>query len=297
MKNVGLYCAWDEPFGRLLERMSWSTPDLHGSHYKDMRFVPPSYTHDYALVFNATELPVFCSPDHIFVIIFEPPEILGEDNPWLSAEKHPQAGGIISSFCTGSEHQLALGLHLPQSTIAPRGYKPSAKVLPCSMICSDKTQTPYHRKRLDIMHILMEEYDARIFFFGRGMRFNSNDPRLCGELPTQDKVAALRPYTFTIDFENTDRLALTDKFIDPILNATVPITNSRAAAMLLPDNSYEYIDFALDNYEIAERILEIITQPVAALERYDIPVLDARYQFTRGDLNICEWMYRKVNRL
>ncbi len=288
MKTVGIYCAWDESFDRLTYRMSLSTPGLRQNQYKSIRYVTPDEPHEYALVFNASEKPVKCLPQNTYVILFEPVEILGEDNPWLNPEKHPQSGANIFSFCGGTQYPTAYGLHLVQSSIAPDGVLPSNKEKLCSMICSDKTQTPYHRKRREVLEVLLDT-DLPIDFYGRNMR-SSVDPRVKGSLEHYLKNAALLPYRYVIDFENSHRDVITDKFIDPILNASIPITNS-TAAHIFPPGSYRCVDFA-------DSVIQIVLTISKILERdmfIDEQTLKARELLTTGPMNISEWLYRKIH--
>lgn len=289
--RVGLYYPWmeHEPFEVLLDRMSWSTPDLVGNQYKQLLFVPPDEPHDYALVLNAVDQ-VACKLECTWVVIFEPPEILGADHPWLD-QRHPLFGANIFSFCTGSAHSVAPALHLPQATIAPDDFHPSHKINLCSMICSDKKQTFYQVKRREVRDAL-KATDLDIHFYGRNMPLEP-DPRVKGEIYGRTKDSALRSYKFCIDFENNGWDALTDKFLDPILNATVPITNSTGAPKYFLPKSHEYIDFRYPVPDIVDRIREILADPTPYV--YDIPVLHARHSLTRGKHNICEWLYRHIS--
>lgn len=290
MITVGLYCGWDEQFPDLLSRLRRATPNLYGHTYKTLRFVPPECPHTHALVLNAVSA-LQCPLENTWVVVFEPPEILGDNHPWLDSN-HPQNGAHIYSFCEGSQHPVAPALGLVQARIAPPTLTPSVKPLRMSMICSDKTVTPYQVKRRDVLRALLDT-DIRIMFYGRNM-LQTNDERMQGELPVQDKDMGLRPYVFCIDFENSPRDVLTDKFLDPLLNATVPVTNSPAALKYFPANSYEFIDFNMSVERIVAKIVELYAQPRSHLAKYDAPILQARDLITYGEYNLCEWLYRQI---
>lgn len=290
---VGVYCYWDESFEDLMTRLRWMTPGLHEDNcYKSLRFVPIDEAHEHALIFNASKVKLHCQHHNAFVLIFEPPEIIGDDNPWLTRD-HPQSRANIFMFSLGTVHKPAIGLHLPQATLSDPSVRPSTKQIPCSMICSDRTQTPYHRRRLEIRDALLAS-DLPIHFYGRGMTLDDADPRIHGEIHGKLKDEALRPYVFTIDFENSHRGVLTDKFIDPLLNGSVPITNSTGAALVFPTGSFEYVNFDSSTDGIVEQIGQIITQQ--DVTKYDHPVAKAKALLSRGELNICEWLHRKIDR-
>lgn len=286
---VGLYCAWDETYERLIERLKWSTPGLSFyGEYKRLRLVPSVEPHDFALVFNAAE-DVKCPLENTFVIVFEPPEIIGEDNPWLG-EGHPQYGANIFMFSEETVHEPALGLHIPQATLTNPDVLPSTKRYSCSMICSDSNVTPFHAQRMAIMKALRST-DLDIHFYGRRLAL-TDDPRVRGEITDDTKDVALRDYAFTIDFENSARGVMTDKFSDPLLNGTIPITNSTGAVKVFPKRSYEYIGFDWPMERQIERIRSIITQD--DLTRYDKPVAVAKAMLSSGSVNICEWLHQRI---
>lgn len=294
IRKVGVYSSWDETFEHLMERLRWATPALddYYNNYKTLHFVPATEPHDFALVFNAVNK-VSTLPKNTYVLIFEPPEIIGPSNRWLT-DRHPQASSNIFMFGGGSIHEQVLGLHIPQATLSPPETLPSRKPHRCSMICSDKTVTPYQKKRREVL-VALQKTGLDIHFYGRNMRTSYLDPRVEGEIDGPTKDEALRPYTFVIDFENTHRDVVTDKFIDPILNGAVPITNSTGAAKAFPSGSFEYVDFDWPVEKIVAAIGAIITQK--SLTQYDKPVAQARRLVSAGPLNICEWLYRKIEQL
>lgn len=293
--RVAVYCNWDEPFAELMFRLRRATPGLGVDNvYKSLWFVPPEEEHRHGLVFNAVRDGdrLFCKPKDTYVIIMEPPEILGADHKWLTTQ-HPQHKAHIFMFGGGSVHEEALGLHIPQATLSPSHVLPSSKQRRCSMICSDSDRTPYHKKRRQVLAALRETV-LDIDFYGRGMAKDPNDSRVKGPINTPTKDYALRPYSFVIDFENTHRDVMTDKFIDPILNGCVPITNSTGAAKVFPKGSFEFMDFDWSVEQIVGAIEAVITQPAFDLIRYDAPVSAAKRLVSTGSVNICEWMYQQI---
>lgn len=287
--RVGLYCDWNEPFNDLIFRMALTAPSLnYQGEYKSLTFVKPEEPHDFALVFNASE-EVHCKPENTYVIIFEPIEILGENNPWLDPNTHPQGPQAhIFSFCGATQYPTAYGLHLAQASLVYDEYTPSRKARRCSMICSYKTYTPYHRKRREILSAL-KDTDLDIHFWGRGIE--QDDPRVKGEITDYLKNQALWDYSYVIDFENSPHNVLTDKFIDPILSNAVPITNSTIAHRIFPRGSFRAIDFEMSVPDIVKRITDIITE--GDVSYCDLPVSAAR-SLIKNHLNICEWMYGHI---
>lgn len=283
--NVGLYCGWEESFDSLMERMRRATPGLT-DEYKSLRFVPHTEPHEAALIYNAWDGPVHCAPGKTYVIIFEPTDILGPDHPWLFARTHPNVGANIYSFCAGTEHRLAMGLHLVQASLTdlvPHDYQRL-----CSMICSSKTITPYQRKRREVMEALLQT-DLPIDFYGRDMEATGN-PRVKGEIRGPLKDEALQPYKYVIDFENSPLDVITDKFIDPIFAGSVPITNSTGALQVFPEGSYEYVNFE----QSVPMIVWCIRKILESGKHYDGRTVVARESLTRGRLNICEWLHRRL---
>ncbi|MCK4517422.1 hypothetical protein KAT92_01490 [Candidatus Babeliales bacterium] len=81
-----------------------------------------------------------------------------------------------------------------------------------SVICSNKTHTRGHRKRLDFVKKLQEHFGDYIDFYGRGF------------IPIQDKWDAIAPYKYHIALENSAyNHYWTEKLTDAFLADSYPI--------------------------------------------------------------------------
>lgn len=279
--------AWTDDFEHLMGRIRGQTLQLTEDYrYKDLQFVDHRmHEYDYALVFNYANEPIECPLTNVWVVILEPPEIIqGGLMP------HPQAGANIYSFCSGYEWPTVLGYGITQTQYTSDEYKPSTKPKKCSMICSDKDYLPWHRKRREILHAL-QSTDLDIDFFGAGMEL-TDDPRIKGSLPLNDKSEGLQPYSFVIDFENSPYHVITDKMLDPLISGSISITNS-LAAWIFP-GAYEWVNFRYSTEDIVRQIKGLLEPQ--DLSMYDQPVLSAKRNIIDGPRNVCEWFYRKISK-
>lgn len=286
--RAAIFTHWEDTFEHLMGRLRGQTPGLSREFlYKDLQFVDPQRTDEYdcAFVLNYTHERIACSPEKAVVLILEPPEIT--QDYWYP---HPQEGALIFAFCSGTPYPAELGLGVAQTYYTLSRFRPSTKPLKCSMICSYQDYLPWHHKRREILAALMAT-DLDIHFYGKGMEL-TDDPRIKGELPLNDKSRGLQPYSFVIDFENSPHMAISDKMFDPLISGCVPITNSLGAVRVFPENSYEWIDFCDATADNVNTIAEILAQ--TDLTKYNVPVRNARKLLLEGEKNLCEWFYRKV---
>jgi Glycosyltransferase family 10 (fucosyltransferase) C-term len=90
------------------------------------------------------------------------------------------------------------------------GNPPKTKL--CSVVCSNSAVTRGHRRRIQFVELLKEEFKDQIDFFGRGTR----------TMP--DKDDALADYRFHIALENSvHKDYWTEKLADPFLRGCFPI--------------------------------------------------------------------------
>ncbi len=114
------------------------------------------------------------------------------------------------------ELQPGLGHWFDPQGIVPFDHlltaQPPAKTRLCSMIVSQKTFTPGHRKRVEFLTRLRDHCKNRIDFFGFGYN------------PILDKKEAIDPYLFSIAVENSvHRNYWTEKIADIYLGHAMPI--------------------------------------------------------------------------
>lgn len=110
------------------------------------------------------------------------------------------------------------------------GNPPKTKL--CSVVCSNKTVSTGHRKRLAFVERLKREFGEQIDFYGRG--FNE----------IKDKDEALAHYRYHIAIENSiHRDYWTEKLADPFLRGCFPIyAGCQNLEDYFPDESYVRID-------------------------------------------------------
>jgi len=181
--------------------------------------------YDYLIVFNQLppDLHVRIDPQRAIFVAAEPANIKRYDATFLR-----QFGTVITND-RDTPHparifsQVGAPWHIgvPTGQLARYGESlsfaqlerlsgPKRKLV--SVICSDKSDTPAHRRRLDFVAALRAHFGDRLDFFGRGLR------------DFEDKIEAIAPYRYHIALENTDaRDAWTEKIADPFLAETFPI--------------------------------------------------------------------------
>lgn len=90
--------------------------------------------------------------------------------------------------------------------------EPPVKSKEISVICSTKSFTPHHARRLEFVEGLKKHFGERLDWFGNG------------RMPVREKWEALIDYRYTIAIENKVRHnVITEKILDPFLTFTFPI--------------------------------------------------------------------------
>lgn len=169
------------------------------------------------------------------------------------ALKHPHA--LVS--------QTALPWHYGIKTAQPDSYGEAldydalstyhpAKTRKISVICSNKTMTPEHRRRLAFVTALKAALGDELDVFGRGFR------------EIDDKAEVLAPYQYHVALENSDYADYwTEKIADPLLGRAFPFywgcTNLES---YLPADSFVRVDIN-DGEKSAAIIRKAIADNVA----------------------------------
>lgn len=302
VKRVKMFNDWEDPPQVLLDRLKAQTPEINDDNtYGDIEFVVDN-TYDYAMVFNYPKHELITPPERTIGLILEPPEICEWMHPTDVRERGHRAVGRYFSFAKVPEYEWApcigfattkpwiLGL-LPSEKLKDVITRTSSAERNVVMIASNKTYTPYHLKRRELLEAMMNS-KIDVDFYGRGMHKNPVDFRVKGEILPQNKHIVIEKYPFCIDFENSPLGVLTDKFFDPVLRGTIPITNASVLLDHGVKGSYEYIDFELPTSQIIQRIREIISQK--DLTCYDAPILAARKEILQGRMCLAKWIEEKV---
>lgn len=296
MRRVRMFGDWDDKSQALIDRLIAQTPDMIGNCYKDVEFVADG-TYEYAIVFNypTTDL-IHTPPERTIGLVLEPPEI----SDWMHTQAVKDRGhrmvGRYFSFADVPEYEYAPCLGFTTTGPWILGELPSEKNddLRAVMVASTKTYTPYHLKRRQILDALLAEKALKeMAFYGRGMEKCPTDFRVKGEMLPMQKHIVIEKYAFCIDFENSPLGVVTDKFFDPILRNTIPITNAKALLEYGTPGSFEYVDFDDSVDAIVKQIKEIISQ--RDLTCYDKPLLAARRQILQGDMCLAKWITERVS--
>lgn len=289
MPKVRMFCDWDNTSLELIDRLLAQTSGMHGHFLGGYEFVDDN-TYDHAVLFNYPQVKLNTSPNMNIGLVLEPPEI----SSWMHSEPIRQAARVQVSryFSFAKEKGIAWAPGLGFATV-PHNYHysdPSSKKNKACMIVSNKLMTDYHAKRQQIFHALLDS-DLPINFYGRGMA-KSDDPRVIGEIAPMAKAYILSSYNFCIDFENSPHGVLTDKFFDPIMCGTVPITNATMLKRHGIKDSYELIDFKQANSTIVNKIESILNKEVS---RYDGPVARARSEIMFGSWCLARWITNRLD--
>ena len=142
----------------------------------------------------------------------------------------------------------------------------------CSVISSDKSDTPGHRQRKAFVDRLMSELGDRIDFYGRGIH------------PIADKDTALADYAFHIAIENSQHPHYwTEKLADPFLRGCMPIYHGcpntidyfPAEALIpidieQPDEAIEQIRQALEQGISSQQSAAIAQARELVLHKYNV---------------------------
>lgn len=299
LPKVRMFGDWDDPPERLLERLKSQTVEFDHNVYDGVEFVTDD-SYDVAIVFNYLQQDqrLLTPPERSFGLVLEPPEISDWMHPLRLRKWSHGLIGDYYSFANISGYKYAPCLGFATAKPWVLGYSPSEKDDICSetsrnracMIASNKVYTPYHQKRRAILDALLAT-DWNIDFYGRGMEKNE-DGRVKGEIYPMGKAPTLDLYPFCIDFENSPHGVLTDKYFDPILRNTVPITNASCLLEYGVEGSYEYVDFSESVDSILERIEDILG--VVDVSCYDEPLMEARRELLQGRMSLANWIVERV---
>lgn len=289
MPRVRMFCDWDNTSAQLIDRLAAQTSGMHGNSLGGYEFVDDD-TYDHAVLFNYPQVSLRSAPNMNIGLVLEPPEI----SSWMHPEHMRQNAMAQASryFSFAKEKSIAWAPGLGFATV-PHDYPysaPSEKKNKACMIVSNKLMTDYHVKRHQIFQTLLES-DLPIDFYGRGMEIGS-DPRIMGEIAPMAKAYVLSSYSFCIDFENSPHGALTDKFFDPIICGTVPITNATMLRRHGIKGSYELVDFKLVNSTIKDKIATILDKDIT---QYDGPVAKARSELMLGSQCLARWITSRLD--
>lgn len=283
-----MFCDWDNDSDDLLRRLKYQTEGFQGNDYKGINFVSDnSYTH--AVVFNFPTQDLNSPPQNNIALLLEPPELI--KTMWKEQSKHKYTNvRQIFSFASDS-YETAYGMGF--STVPKLEYTPLMDKPPrMCMICSDKLLTPYHQKRRDIMKALLKT-DFPIDFYGRGM--SGSDPRIKGEIPGMKKYEVLDKYMICIDFENSPHSVVTDKFFDPVLCNTLPVSNAAVLHTMVDLDSFFFVSFDLPVGDIIDSIGEILEVPIN--EGHAEALLDAKREIMSGNMCLAEWIFRRMREI
>lgn len=278
--KVGVFNDWGQSFDQIM----WIFNRVHSplfcnNKYKNIEFVENGY--DYAVVFNFPVEEILCPQENVIGLVLEPPEIL--DLLYKNRPRVTVPGvGRMYAFCSGTEFPEALGIGLP--TAAPISSPVKGEHSAC-MFVSNKMFTPYHSIRHTVANALRDS-DLNIVFYGWGSE---------NQIPVYTKDAIIKDYTFCIDFENSPHNAITDKFFDPILVETFPITNAKVLFEIAHQDSFFYIDFSLPVEKIVSSISDIINLSDEELERRKHGLLQTKNFIRYGHMSILEWIWKTLN--
>lgn len=244
-----------------------------------------SYTH--AVLFNQPTVDLSCPKENVICLLLEPPEIMSYQN---------LEGIRRFSFCDGHGVETAYGLgfatvpvHSNFKMWAKARFEDRSHRNGMCMMVSDKLLTPYHFRRHEIRDAILAT-DLPIDFYGRNMA-SSDDPRVKGEIPFGQKGEVFRNYQRVIDFENSPHGAVTDKFFDPILTYTVPVSNAGILHELAP-GAFDFVDFSAPMPDILRMLEHLVEAPV---DEYAEPVEKARNELLMGKLNLARWIVEKLS--
>lgn len=291
MHRVRMFCDWDNDPLELIWRLRTQTKHFNHTQterhtYKNVEFVTDD-SYDFAVVFNYPIEPLRTPASQNISLLLEPPEIISSLYPGRRDVEFDNISKMYS-FCDDPPYLPAIGIGF---ATAPRAKYNShiKKSRHLCMIVSNKVMTEYHAKRHEIKDALLAT-DIKMDFYGRGV--HGNDPRIKGEIAPMAKHIILNQYAYCIDFENSPRSVVTDKFYDPIICNTVPVTNS----LWLAENYHEaveYIDFDRPTDEIVDKIRRISF--IRNKEKHYLT--RAKVDIIAGELCLARWIRKRVEEL
>ena len=151
-----------------------------------------------------------CPANKVFFFASEPPDFKTYNQRWL--EQFPQVATYNPCLRHPGRHQSPLGIHWfvdkSYDELCASGFPPKTKLL--SVICSTKTTTAGHRRRLRFVERLRELVPMDVF--GRGFT------------PIKDKWEGLADYRYSLAIENSAYHDYwSEKIADCFLTGTVPL--------------------------------------------------------------------------
>lgn len=286
MARVRMFCDWDNDSQGLIDRLREQTDGFIGNDYKGINFVTDdTYTH--AVCFNFPDYDLKTPAENNIALILEPPELVDTMFRGKRNNKYTNVREIFS-FAADKSFTPAFGLGF--ATAPDLEYTPfTEKPYRMCMIASDKLMTPYHHKRQSIRKALLET-DLPIAFYGRGLQ--GDDPRIMGEIPPMRKHEILNQFQMCIDFENSPYCVVTDKFYDPVICNTMPISNASVLHSYVDMDSFYFVSFDLPIKEIVAEIEDLVNEEPSGEK--EEALLSAKHQIRSGNLCLAEWIYRRI---
>jgi len=298
MPRVKMFCDWDRTPYDLMHILKRQTAGFErdGFNFHGVEFVDHE-PYDHAVIFNygTPSDSVRTPPGKNIGLVLEPPEI----SEWM----HPLAIRQIGmarvakenyySFAQDGGLKWAPGIGFATARLDLDGMKPrEEREFGVCMIVSNKLMTQYHNKRREVLDALLRT-DLPIHFYGRGME-RSSDERVRGEIPSMSKDTVLHQYGVCIDFENSPTGVLTDKFFDPVLCGTVPITN----AIFLNDMDVPREYISIDFNDTVDTIVDQIAAGIEAAQTMP-PISDGALltEVSCGKLSLAKWIYDRIMEL
>lgn len=188
-----------------------------------------------------------CPPENVVFITAEPPAYKKYPKRWLRQFHHVIGCDRKMGHPNVHLSQTALPWFVHKTYDELRGdLPPKTKAL--SIICSNKKNMRWHRRRLAFEQQLKNTSGLDIDFFGRGKK----------DLP--DKWSGLAPYRYSISLENSLYPDYwTEKLADCFLAGTVPIyCGCPNIANYFPPGAFELIDLR-DFKGSTEKIRQLVT--------------------------------------
>lgn len=285
MIRVRMFCDWDNDSNDLISRLSQQTDGFNDGIYKGIQFVADdSYTH--AICFNYPNYNLKSPYQNNIALLLEPPEL----EQMLFGNKAKQTYTNVRSIYSfaSSVYKTAFGIGF---ATVPNMIYPSILDKPnqICMIVSDKLMTPYHKARQLIRNALLQT-DLPIDFYGRNLV--GDDDRIKGEIPPMQKQEVLSKYKICIDFENSPNSVITDKFFDPVLCNTMPVSNSSILNSFVDQDAFFFINF---NQPIKDLLVDFEDfceyQITKDNER---ALLAAKQEIRSGSMCLAEWIYQRI---
>jgi hypothetical protein len=287
MIRVRMFCDWDNNSTELIERLAKQTDGFKGRDYKNVHFVDDdTYTH--AICFNFPTYDLLSPSSNNFALLLEPPELVASMFRIQKGQKYPNVNSIYSFAADVYEPAFGIGFATSEDIEYPSILDKPNQIC---MIVSDKLMTPFHRKRQQIKDALLQT-DLPIDFYGRNMSTSDDDPRIKGEIPPMRKFEVLSQYKLCIDLENSPHCVVTDKFFDPVLCNTMPVSNAAILSSFIDTDAYFFINFDLPIKDLLDDFEDICEFEVTADN--ERALLAAKREVRSGSMCLAEWIYQRV---